>query len=58
MHDKSRLRRSRATDDGSICARCNVVARYIAVSVHPPVYAKCGITVELLDVVCLVIEGF
>src|SRR5260370_5155263 len=57
MHDKSRLRWSRATDDGSICARCNVVASYIAVSVHPPGYGKCGIAVELLDVLCLAIEG-
>jgi hypothetical protein len=38
--------------------RCNVVAGYIAVSVYPLVDAKCRITVELLNLVCLVIEGY
>ena len=37
-------------------ARCNVVAGYIAVSVHPLVDVKCGITVKLLNLICLV-EG-
>ena len=36
----------------------NVVAGYIAVSVYPLVDVKGGITVELLNLVCLVIEGF
>jgi hypothetical protein len=39
-------------------ARCNVVAGYIAVSVYPLVDVKCGITVELLNLICLAIEGF
>jgi len=39
-------------------AWCNVVAGYIAVSVYPLVDAKCGITVELLNLICLFIEGF
>jgi len=37
--------------------RCNVVAGYIAVSVYPLVDVKCGITVKLLNLICLVIEG-
>jgi hypothetical protein len=41
-------------------ARGNVVAGHIAVSVHPVINAKGRITVELLDIVCLVekYEGF
>jgi hypothetical protein len=35
-------------------ARRDVVARHIAVPLHPLANAKCGITVELLDLVCLV----
>lgn len=46
----------RAADDGGMSARCNVVAGYIAVSVHPLVDVKCGITVKLLNLICLV-EG-
>jgi hypothetical protein len=44
----------RATNDGGIGARCNIVAGYIAVSIYPLVDAKIGITVELLNLVCLV----
>jgi hypothetical protein len=58
MHDQCRLLRLRATDDGGMSARCNVVAGYIAVSIYPLVDVKCGISVELLDLVCLVIVGF
>jgi len=58
MHDQCRLLRLRATDDGGMSAWCNVVAGYIAVSVYPLVDAKCGITVELLNLICLFIEGF
>ena len=43
----------RATDDGSMSARCDVVTGHIAVSVDPLVDVKCGITVELLNLVCL-----
>ena len=46
----------RATDDGGMGARCNVVAGYIAVSVYPLVDVKRGITVELLNLICLAIE--
>ena len=53
VHDERRLPRLRATDDGGMGARRNVVAGYIAVSVHPLVDVKCWITVELLDFVCL-----
>lgn len=58
MHDQCRLLRLRAADDGSIGARCDVVAGYIAVSVYPLVDAKFRITIELLNLVCLVIEVF
>ena len=54
VHDERGLFRLRATDDGGMGARRNVIAGHIAVSVHPLVDVKCGITVELLDFVCLV----
>jgi hypothetical protein len=45
-----------ATDDGGMSTRRNVVAGYIAVSVYPLVDAKCGVSVELLNLICLAIE--
>jgi hypothetical protein len=55
VHDKRWLLWLSAANDGGMGARRNVVARHIAVSLHPVVNAKCGITVELLDLVCLVL---
>jgi hypothetical protein len=56
VHDECRLLRLGATNDGGMGARRNVVAGYIAVPVHPLVNAKCGITVELFNLVSLVLE--
>ena len=58
MHDQCGLLWLRAADDGGMSARCNVVAGYIAVSVYPLVDAKCGITVKMFNLICLVIEVF
>ena len=53
VHDERGLLRPRATDDGGVRARRNVVPGYMTVSVHPLIDVKCGISVELLDLVCL-----
>jgi hypothetical protein len=47
----------RAADDGCVRARRDVVAGHVAVSVHPLIDAESGIAVELLYLVCLLIEG-
>jgi len=53
MHDERRLLWSRATDNGCVRARRDVVAGHEAISVHPLIDAECGVAVELLDFVCL-----
>lgn len=60
VHDERGLVRLSTANDGGMGARGNVVAGHIAVSVHPVINAKGRITVELLDIVCLVekYEGF
>ena len=57
VHDERGLLRLSAAYDGGMGARRDVVARHIAVPLHPLVNAKCGIAVELLDLVCLVLAG-
>lgn len=58
MHYQCGLPWLGTADDRGMSAWCNVVAGYIAVSVYPLVDAKCRITIEMLNLICLVIEGF
>jgi hypothetical protein len=55
VHDERGLLWLSAANDGGISGWRNVVARHIAVLLHPLINVKCGITVELLDLVCLVL---
>ena len=57
VHDERGLLRLSAANDGGMGARRDIVARHIAVPLHPLVNAKCGIAMELLDLVCLVLAG-
>ena len=54
LHDERGLLRSRATDDGRVCARRDVVPRHVAISVHPLIDAERGVAVQLFDFVRLV----
>ena len=54
LHDERGLLRSRATDDGRVCARRDVVPGHVAISVHPLIDAECGVAVQLFDFVRLV----
>jgi hypothetical protein len=57
VHDERGFLRLCAADDGCVRARRDVVARHIAVSVHPLIDAESGVAVELFDLVCLLIGG-
>ena len=55
VHDERGILRLRAADHGGISGRRNIVPGHISVLLHPLINAKCGIAVELLDLVCLVL---
>ena len=55
VHDERGLLRSRTTDDGRVCAGCDVVPGHVAISVHPLIDAEGGVAVELLDLVRLIL---
>lgn len=57
VHDERGFLRSRAADDGCVRARRDVVAGHVAVSVDPLLEAESGVAVELLELVCLLVEG-
>jgi hypothetical protein len=57
VHHEGGLFRLCAANDRCVGPRGNIVAGYIAISVYPLFDAKCGVVIELLDVVGLV-RGF
>ena len=55
MHDECGLLRLSAANDRDVSARRNIVPGHIEVLLHPLINAKCVISMELLDLVCLVL---